>query len=265
MSSTSLPFNAPAIAGLKRVFRDAFTVRDIAESLISFDDLTPAELVHEFMLEKNLTVVGIRNSGSVCGFITLENLSRGTTCGDGMQPLDASHVIHDSASLVDLVLSLRQQQRLFVTVLGQVGGIVSRTDLLKPPVRMWLFGMITLIEMRLTKLIERLCPDDSWQEFLSPARIEKANELLNERRRRLQELSLLDCLQLSDKTQIVARHPPLRNLTRFASRRSMEEATKRLEKLRNNLTHSQDIVSSDWEAIVSLAENLEDILEGPTG
>ena len=95
------------------------------------------------------------------------------------------------------------------------------------------------------------------------SRIEKARALLNERRRRLQELSLLDCLQLSDKTQIVARHPPLRNLTRFSSRRSMEEATKRLEKLRNNLTHSQDIVSSDWEAIVSLAENLDDILEGP--
>jgi hypothetical protein len=29
-------------------------------------------------------------------------------------------------------------------VLGQVGGIVAKTDLQKPPVRMWLSGMITI-------------------------------------------------------------------------------------------------------------------------
>ena len=36
-----------------------------------------------------------------------------------------------------------------------------------------------------------------------------------------------------------------------------------LEKLRNNLAHSQDIISGDWETIATLAENVASILDGP--
>jgi hypothetical protein len=34
----------------------------------------------------------------------------------------------------------------------------------------------------------------------------------------------------------------------------MVEATKILERLRNNLAHAQDIVTSDWDAIFRLCE-----------
>ncbi len=37
----------------------------------------------------------------------------------------------------------------------------SKIDLQKPPVRMWLFGMITIIEMALTRMIEAVYPDGS--------------------------------------------------------------------------------------------------------
>jgi hypothetical protein len=36
-----------------------------------------------------------------------------------------------------------------------------------------------------------------------------------------------------------------------------------LEKLRNNLAHSQDIIAGDWDTIVALAENVASILDGP--
>jgi hypothetical protein len=130
---------------------------------------------------------------------------------------------------------------------------------------MWLFGMVTLIEMRFSRLIERFCPDDTWKQFLSAGRIEKAEQLLEERARRNQDLTLLDCIQLSDKAQIVARNGQLREMTRFQSRRQVEEAAKLLEKLRNNLAHSQDIITGDWEAIVALSENLDSVLDGPPG
>ena len=45
----------------------------------------------------------------------------------------------------------------------------------------------------------------------------------------------------------------------------IEQAFKGLERLRNNLAHSQDIISSDWEIIVQLSENLDQVLEGPPG
>ena len=77
---------------------------------------------------------------------------------------------------------------------GRVGGIVSRSDLEKPRVRMWLFGMMTLIEIRFTRLIGRLSPEDSWKQFLSASRNKKAEELLREGTRRNQSPTLLDYL-----------------------------------------------------------------------
>ena len=258
-----MPLNSSTVHSLRRVFQQAFTVYDIAEPLISFDDSTPAENVRVFMENKRFEVVGIRKAGQVVGYVDISELVGGV-CGDCIKPFQEHQVILESTTLADLVLSLNEQPRLFVLFLGQVGGIVRRTDLQKPPVRMWLFGMVTLIEMRFSRMIEQFCAE-TWREFLSPGRIQKAEELLAERTRRNQDLELLDCLQLSDKVQIIARNEALREMTRFPSRRKLEDAVKVLEKLRNNLAHSQDIIANDWDAIVLLSERIDAVLEGPPG
>ncbi|MEA3441674.1 MAG: hypothetical protein U9R58_15475 [Chloroflexota bacterium] len=51
----------------------------------------------------------------------------------------------------------------------------------------------------------------------------------------------------------------------FVSRRRGEHTLKGLEKLRNNLAHLQDIVALDWEVIITLAENLENVLDSLVG
>ncbi|WP_166822712.1 hypothetical protein [Thalassoroseus pseudoceratinae] len=255
--------NTSTVQSLRRVFQQAFVVYDIAEPLISFDDTCQAKELRAHMESKRFEVVGIRHEGRVVGYAELRDLKDSVT--DAIKRFDDSQVILESMPLADLILKLRNHQRLFVSILGQVGGIVSRTDLQKPPVRMWLFGIVTLIEMRFTRMIERHCLDESWKEYLSAGRIKKSEELLAERIRRNQDLGLLDCLQFSDKVQVIARNEKLRNLTRFESRRKVEEAAKVIEKLRNNLAHSQDIIVNDWEAIVALAERLDIVLEGPPG
>lgn len=250
--------------GLRRVFQQAFVVHDVAESLLSFDDSTSSNLVREFMETKRYELVGIRKEGRVEGYVQIADLGDGL-CADCVKPFDESQIILDSASLAELVLRLNEYPRLFVSILGRVGGIVSRTDLQKPPVRMWLFGMITLIEMRFHRMIEQYCPDGTWKQFLSEGRIQKAEELLSERIRRKQDLDLLDCLQMSDKVQIIARNKQLRSMTRYESRKKLEDESKILEKLRNNLAHSQDIILNDWRTIVILTERLDSIVDGPPG
>jgi hypothetical protein len=152
-----------------------------------------------------------------------------------------------------VLAGLNRSPFLFVTLLGGVGGVITPADLQKPPVRMWLFGIVTLIEMRCAELIERHCPQDTWQQYVSEARLQKAQALLEERRRRNQALRLFDCLQFSDKGQIVARHEGIRQSTIFPSRRQAEEAIGKLEQLRNNLAHAQDL-ATDWGTIVQLCE-----------
>ena len=106
------------------------------------------------------------------------------------------------------------------------------------------------------------CPGDSWKQYLSESRLQKAEALLEERKRRNQNLDLMDCLQISDKGQILARNEELRGLTRMQSRRQTEQTIRLLESLRNNLAHSQDIISCDWETIVVLCKDLERVIHG---
>lgn len=247
---------------LRRVFVDGFSVHDIAEPLASFDATSSASVVRSIMEQRGYEAVGLRDNGVVVGYLERSEMGEGS-CAEYKKSFDKACVIIDTATLSEVVMALKETPRLFVSILGAVGGVVTRTDLQKPSVRMWLFGMVTLIEIRFTRLIESLCPGDAWKQFLSEKRVEKAVELFEERKRRNQHSNLLACLQLSDKGQIIARNEQLRNLTRFESRRQMDQVLKGLERLRNNLAHSQDIISSDWEIILLLSENLDQVIRGP--
>jgi hypothetical protein len=243
-------------AGVRRLFTEGFQVADIAEPLASFDVETTARTVAAVLDRSGLEVAGVRRDGRVVGFVERPALSDGP-CGDRVTEFAPGTVLAESAPLSAAVRALAAAPQAFVTAFGEVAGVVGRDDLQKPPGRMWLFGVVTMIELRYTRLIAEHCPNDSWQELLSGGRRTKAEELMAERRRRNRAVSLLDCLQLSDKGTIVAKCEAIRARTIFASRRQAEDGIKVLEGLRNNLAHAQDVVATDWEAIVQLSGHVD--------
>jgi hypothetical protein len=238
---------------IRRVFVETFTARDIVEPLTSFDFGDRSANVRGWMEATRQDIVGVRSEGRLVGYVRRESLGEGD-CGETCLPFDGMPLLEDSSPLLEVLRELKNTSVVFISRDGSIGGMVTRADLQKPPVRMWLFGLVTLIEMRFTELIGRHCPDDTWRKYISETRLQKAEALLSERRRRSQSLRLIDCLQLGDKGQIVARDAEIRQETIFGSRRQAEEATKMVERLRNNLAHAQDIVSSDWDTIVLLTE-----------
>jgi len=238
---------------LKRVFSETFTARDVAEPLASFDAESPSARVQEFMRARDFDVIGIRRDGQIAGYAEAQSLEGGD-CGHFERGFSDVGVLDEGAPLLKVLMTLSHAPFAFIAVLGRVGGIVAHADLQKPPVRMWLFGIVTLIEMRFVELIDQHCPDGAWTKFLSEGRLQKANALLEERGRRNQKLHLIDCLQFSDKGQIIARNEDIRNTTVFTSRSQAEAAVKSLEQLRNNLAHAQDILATDWHTIVQLCE-----------
>ena len=244
---------------LRKIFTENFSASDIAEPLLSFDDTTPAADVRAMMEERRFEVVGVRHKGVITGYARRDELGDGK-CGDVLRSFDEAEVAPAAVSFPTIIAMLRDRPRLFLTTYGQVGGIVSRSDLQKPPMRMWLFGMVTIVEMGFVRLIESRFPHETWQERVSEARLEKARALLEERSRRNQELGLMDCLQFSDKGQICVRDEQLRKQVGFVSRRRGEETIKAVEALRNSLAHSQDILARDWETIVGLSENLDKVV-----
>ena len=249
---------------LKRVFLEGFTVMDIAEPLASFDEGQPAEDVRAFMAGRDYDLAGVRRDGLVCGYLRRDELYGGR-CGDHIHPFGADDLVADSDSLQKVIESLAINNQCFVTVLDRVGGIVTLSDLEKPPVRMFLFGMITITEMIMARSIAELWPDGSWCSLMSEGRLQKARELLAERERRNKRVDLLDCLQFSDKSQILLKSPAyLEQLAALGlpSRKAALQAAKELETLRNNLAHTQEIIPDGWQRISSFATRLEILLEG---
>jgi hypothetical protein len=249
----------PSYYDIDRLFLHSVTARDIADSLRSFDSCTPADVARADMDACRCEVAGVRVQGYVTGYLLRDELGAGV-CGDYARPLESAVVVSDSTQIIDLIKALHEYPWVLVKMLGRPGGILTRADLQDPPVRMWLFGFVTAVEMRFLKLIEEHYTDESWMQYLSEARVTKAQEMLAERQRRNQSPTLLDCLQFSDKGQIVARNETLRVAVGFVSRRRADEAVKRLEALRNNLAHAQAIVDLDWDTIVAIAENLERVI-----
>ena len=244
---------------MQRLFTEGFTVLDISEALISFDADKDAAEIQRFVAEKNLSVIGIRKEGVVAGHTTNDKLTGGK-CDDHTHPLDDKMVLSATSSMQEVMEALSAKRYCFVSVLGKVGGIVSRADIQKPPVRMWLFGMITILEMFMVRAIEKLYPNGSWQQEVSQGRLKKAEEILRERQRRNQDARLIDCLQFSDKGYILIKNPDMRKDFGFESMGVAKRAVKDLESLRNNLAHAQDILTDNWDAVVVMATRVNKIM-----
>ncbi|MCU7812654.1 MAG: HD domain-containing protein [Candidatus Thiodiazotropha sp. (ex Notomyrtea botanica)] len=239
-----------------RHFTESFKSVDIAEPLASFDADSRVEMVQEVMRSKGWIVAGLRDQGLVSGFVQLDDLDSGI-CRDYKRQFAKGQVLHGDASLSDVIQVLTRHECCFIALLGDLSGIILRSHIQKPIVRMWLFGMITIIEMNLISHIKEAYPEDDWQNQLSRKRLENAKKLQTERIRRGQAGDLLDCLQFSDKAQILINSDEALSQLGFATRRSAKKVIRDLESLRNNLAHSQDIIAHDWPQIARMTRRIE--------
>ena len=242
-----------------RVFTGSFLARDIAEPLLSFDGANDSAEAKNVITVKGQSVAGIREDGAVVGYAFHADLKSGPI-RSSLRSFFPAQVLDSQASLSDVVTVLTRYEFCFLKVWGQIAGVVSRGDFQKPVVRMWLFGMITLIEMKVTDRIERRWPDESWRLYVSEGRIGKAETLRSERQRRSEACRLLDCLQFSDKFQLLLEDKDYLKELGFVSKAQGKRAIKRLESLRNHLAHSQDIVSHDWPLIAAIPQRLESLV-----
>jgi hypothetical protein len=249
----------PRTDRLRRLFLHGFSVLDVAEALCSFDAERPAWAVREFLEERDFDLVGVRRQGLVAGYAVREELFDGTL-GDYRHDFVADDLVTDGASLAETIRSLDVNGRCFVSRLGQVDSVVTFGDLEKPPVRMWLFGMVTMLEMAISRQLRTEYEGESWGEALTPERLGRARELRDERHRRGREGDLLDCVQFADKATILLKKKGRAEALGFASRRKAGEAFAALQSLRNSLAHTQEIISTDWRAVVKLSSSLELLL-----
>ncbi len=241
----------------KRMFMELFTAKDIAEGLLSFDADCDCAEVRAILELRQRAVASVRVHGAVQGYLRLSDLGTGQ-CADCFRNFTVDQVLSGSAAFSDVIHVLTRHDYCFISVLDNVSGVISRDDINKPMVRMWLFGILTMIEMGLVQLIIDQYPEQSWKSLISAGRLAKAQQIQAERQRRNQYCELIDCLQLSDKGQILMENENAMKRLGFETKGAAKRAVRSLESLRNHLAHAQDIVTHDWAQIARMSQRMEE-------
>lgn len=238
---------------LKRQYNDIFTAKDIAEPLLSFDADTSVARVQKLCGEHRLPVATVRIDGEVKGYLALNNISGKRICGSASRPFSSDQVISGDAGFAEVIHVLTRHDYCFVSLLGQIQGVIGREDTNKPYMRMWLFGIITLTEMRITKVVKKHFDLNEWQNLIPKARLEAAKAMQLEKVRINQQSELIDCLQLADKGLLLINDAELLSRLGFSSKSAAKKVVKQFQSLRNNLAHSQDISTYDWAQIARIS------------
>lgn len=248
---------------VRGLFEEGITAAAIQEELDCCRPNDEASEVRRRMEELNFDVLGVREDteSEAQGFVRRSELEKGRS-SRYVNRFDVSHVISESTPLARVLAELQNRTHAFVLVDHEVAGIVTRADLQKPPVRLYLFGLVTLLEMHLTGLIRRHYDDRTWTEELSEGRLEDARDFQDQRRRVDQDLDLVDCLQFADKRDLVLAPESLRKELDIASKRQGQRSLREAQTLRDNLAHAQDLAEgADWGDIIETVLWMEDFLE----
>ncbi|MGB5585260.1 MAG: HD domain-containing protein [Gammaproteobacteria bacterium] len=240
----------------KRQYNDIFTAKDIAEPLLSFDAETAIARARESLIEHHRNVATVRVGGEVMGFITQGHLEVEGICGTLRRDFSSDQVLSGDAGFAEVIHVLTRHDYCFVSLLGQIQGVISRDDVNKPYVRMWLFGLITLAEMQITEFVRSHFGQNQWQDLIPEARLEVARNLQEERKRLNQHCDLIDCLQLADKGLLLINDSELLSTLNFNSRSAAKKVIKQFQSLRNNLAHAQDISTYNWAQIARLSKRM---------
>ncbi|MBT2656090.1 hypothetical protein J7E81_12780 [Bacillus sp. ISL-18] len=246
---------------LRSLYEQNITVNSIAEHLDTCGLYDDANAIKHMMVTKDYDILGVEENGIVIGYVVREELHEGT-CKESYRRFSPTELVSESTSLLQTLFIFKETDRIFILEGNRITKVVTLADLQKQPIRMLLFGLISLLEMHLYRIINDYFPNDTWKQYLNANRIKFAEDLYALRKSKNEAIQLSDCLQICDKRDIVLNKDSLRERLGIENKTKGKQFFKKLEELRNNLAHSQDInTENSWNETFSLIEQTENILE----
>lgn len=238
MLSGSSPFET-TLEGFER----AFQVRHIA----TYDVVMCAALeqVHSvFARYPDFDQIPVAVDGRIVGVLEARNVERSGSVEQHMRRLDDSILIAADAPLNHFLPLLREAPYYRLVLDGaRIRGVVTRSDILKLPVRLFAFGLVTHLEMVMADIIQSLCPHD-WMQHLDAerqAQVTKKEQELQAQRANPDRLELTD---FCDKRDIV------RQICKLSNR--FKDDLVSIERMRNSIAHAGNYAANDQELIAFL-------------
>jgi len=258
--STKHRRNGTSFLELKQIFTDNISTQQIYEVLdrVTLEE-RPLE-VRDYLVRKDFDVLGIVDeNGNTIGYIHKNNLNEGNL-KDYLLPINPNLLIANNTSFSKLLKVLSLSDFVFVLNNNEIDGIVTKADINKPLFRLYLFGIISLFEMHINFWINRYLKVEIG-EVLEQSRYESALKIFGLRQKKNHQLTILECVQLGDKRDILLEIPDFLEMFSF-SKKTFDKFMKTVETIRNETAHSQHSIidSLDWHRFVKVVEDMESFL-----
>jgi hypothetical protein len=156
-----------------------------------------------------------------------------------MRQIDPSCLISADAPLRSFIPLVGERPYWLVVRVAGIKGIVTRSDLLKLPMRLHAFTIVTHLETLLADVIRAYCGSDDWVELLSEGRRQRLLDKQLELQRRKLDPPVLELTDFCDKRVVVAKVLGLR--------KEFTGPLEQIEKLRNSVAHASTFVNNDGE------------------
>lgn len=211
-----------------------------------------------FLLDKSKRLLLAKSVKFLMTNFHAEDLA--VTCRTKKEKPHHDQIIFPDSPLTLVVNILTCFDVCYIEVDGKIKMKIIREYFESPIAKTWLAGIIILYEQTITDLLQNLLNIDDWKHNLSPERLEKAEQLIKERKRRGMSAELINCLQFSDKFQILMKNKHIYSKFGFSSTAAVKRVGQELESLRNNIAHGQNVTKDDWAQIVRISERITEIV-----
>lgn len=244
--------------------RQLAALRNVAEKVVTVADLgvprpwgpQPGDTVrgaHDVMTRASFDVAPILEE-PIRRYVLQEDLVRAP---DGMlvehlaRDLRADDLVASALPLADALELLERRTWYFMLEGNTICGILTRADLQVLPVSVVLPGCVLAAEAGIDELIERHVGEEWWSTLLTEERLEKIDQVFEERTSRNAETTRRACLNLDDRLTIVCKSENIRSAL-GASRTYLERSGTSIKRLRNTLAHGDsplDVADNPMDGI----------------
>lgn len=200
-----MKMNANALESALQGLEAGFKVLHIATlSLMSCDveDNVDSVLAEPSLIE--FDHIPVRRNGLIVGVLDRQSVRSGGEAGKVMKEIASSVLVSAEAPLRSFIPVVSRSPYWLIVRVGGIEGIVTRSDLLKLPVRLHAFTLVTHLESVMAEIIAKRSVPEDWLDLLDGT----VRKKISARRRRLKEKRmdppLLELTDFGDKAVIVA-------------------------------------------------------------
>ena len=243
---------------LRNIFKKEITAIHIAEELKYCHPDVGAIKIKETMESLDFDVIGISDDDQIKGYVEISDLND-LNLNNHIKSFNSTELIEDSTPLFDILPILKIKSRIFVQFENEIWGIITVSDLQKITVRIFLFGLISLLEMKMTQIIRNRYPNDTWKQKINPNHYKTAQNLQKNQKSTNENIELIDYLQLSDKNKIILKSPEVMTELGY-DKKYFKDLLGSIINLRNILAHSRDLEDPKSSKIIDLSLKIDKLI-----